>query len=43
MKIEKRYPEGKTKAFNITYDDGVTQDVAVIAMLNPYGIKGTFN
>ena len=43
MKIEKRYPEGKTKAFNITYDDGVTQDVAVIAMLNRYGIKGTFN
>ncbi len=43
MKIEKRYPEGKTKAFNITYDDGVVQDVTVIAMLNRYGIKGTFN
>ena len=43
MKIEKRYPEGRTKAFNITYDDGVTQDVEVIAMLNRYGIKGTFN
>lgn len=43
MKIEKRYPEGKTKAFNITYDDGVLQDVPFIAMLNRYGIKGTFN
>ena len=43
MKIEKRYPEGKTKAFNITYDDGVTQDVPFITMLNRYGIKATFN
>ena len=43
MKIEKRYPEGRTKAFNITYDDGVLHDVPLIAMLNRYGIKGTFN
>ena len=43
MKIEKRYPEGRNKAFNITYDDGVLQDIPLIAMLNRYGIKGTFN
>ena len=43
MMIEKRYPEGRTKAFNITYDDGVLQDVPFITMLNRYGIKGTFN
>lgn len=43
MKIRKLYPMGKTKAFNITYDDGVEQDVPFVAMLNRYGIKGTFN
>lgn len=37
------FPGGKTKAFNITYDDGVLQDVRFVALLNKYGIKGTFN
>lgn len=37
------FPGGKTKAFNITYDDGVTQDVRFVALLNKYGVKGTFN
>ena len=41
--LEKRYPGGKRKAFNITYDDGVKQDVRFVALLNRYGIKGTFN
>ena len=41
--LRKLYPGGKAKAFNITYDDGVTQDVPFVAMLNRYGIKGTFN
>lgn len=39
----KRFPGGKAKAFNITYDDGVHQDVAFVELLNRYGIKGTFN
>ena len=43
MKIKKLYPGGKIKAFNITYDDGVEQDVRFVALLNRYGIKGTFN
>lgn len=43
MTLKKLFPDGKTKAFNITYDDGVEQDVAVVQMLNRYGIKGTFN
>lgn len=43
MNIKKRYPGGKAKAFNITYDDGVLQDVPFVAMLNKYGLKGTFN
>ena len=42
-KIRKLYPGGKAKAFNITYDDGVTQDVRFVALLNRYGLKGTFN
>ena len=37
------YPHGKTKAFNVTYDDGVLQDVPFVALLNRYGLKGTFN
>ena len=41
--MNKRYPGGKKKAFNITYDDGVLQDVRFVALLNRYGIKGTFN
>lgn len=41
--IKKLYPNGKTKAFNVTYDDGVLQDRDFVKMLNKYGIKGTFN
>lgn len=37
------YPQGKPKAFNITYDDGILQDVRFVALLNKYGLKGTFN
>ena len=41
--IRKLYPYGKKKAFNLTYDDGVTQDVRFVELLNRYGLKGTFN
>lgn len=41
--IRKLYPYGKNKAFNVTYDDGVLQDVRFIKMLNKYKLKGTFN
>lgn len=41
--IRKCYPDGKRKAFNVTYDDGVLQDIPLVALLNKYGIKGTFN
>ena len=41
--MKKLYPGGKKKAFNITYDDGVLQDERFVALLNKYGIKGTFN
>lgn len=41
--IEKCYPGGKSKAFNISYDDGVVQDIRFVQLLNRYGLKGTFN
>jgi len=41
--MRKCYPGGKRKAFNITYDDGVLQDVRFVELLNRYGLKGTFN
>lgn len=35
--------QGKKKAVTFSYDDGVTQDIRLIEMLNRYGLKGTFN
>ncbi|MGI6254580.1 MAG: polysaccharide deacetylase family protein [Acutalibacter sp.] len=37
------WPNGKRKAFTVSYDDGVTQDIRLIELLNRYKIKGTFN
>ena len=34
---------GKNNAITFSYDDGVTQDVRLIEILNKYGLKGTFN
>lgn len=34
---------GWEKALTFSYDDGVTQDKRLIALLNKYGMKGTFN
>ena len=34
---------GKKKAITFSYDDGVTQDVRLVALFNKYGIKSTFN
>ena len=41
--IQMLYPGGKRKAFNISYDDGVVQDIRFVQLLNRYGLKGTFN
>jgi peptidoglycan/xylan/chitin deacetylase (PgdA/CDA1 family) len=37
------WPKGKRKAFTLSYDDGITQDIRLIEMLNRYGVKATFN
>lgn len=41
--IRKLYPGGKDRAFNVTYDDGVVQDLRFVELMNRYGLKGTFN
>ena len=41
--VKKLYPQGKIKAFNVTYDDGVLQDIRFVEMLSKYSLKGTFN
>ena len=35
--------ENKNKAVTFSYDDGVTQDIRLINLLNKYGLKSTFN
>ncbi len=34
---------GKVKAVTFSYDDGVTQDIRLVELLNKYGLKATFN
>ena len=41
--VRKLYPGGKNKAFNITNDDGVLQDIRFVSLLNRFALKGTFN
>lgn len=38
-----RFPEGKSKALTLSYDDGVEQDVKLIEIMHKYNLKGTFN
>ena len=38
-----RFPEGKAKAFTMSYDDGVKADVQLIEIMRKNGLKGTFN
>lgn len=41
--VRKCYPGGKPKAFSLSYDDGVEQDLRFVDLLNRYGLRGTFN
>lgn len=38
-----RFPGGMEKAITFSYDDGVAADKKLIAILDKYGLKGTFN
>ena len=37
------FPGGKSKAFTLSYDDGVRQDRRLAELLRKYNVKGTFN
>ena len=38
-----RFPEGKCRAFTMSYDDGCAQDKRLSDAILPYGLKCTFN
>lgn len=38
-----RFPEGKPKAFTMSYDDGCYDDLRFSDIISPYGLKCTFN
>lgn len=42
-RIFMRYPDGRAKALTLSYDDGVEQDIELVARMQKYGIPGTFN
>ena len=41
--LHMRFPNGKTKAVTLSYDDGVSQDMRLASIADRYGIKCTFN
>lgn len=38
-----RYPQGKSKAITLSYDDGVRGDIHLLELMKKYGFKGAFN
>ena len=42
-KIFMRFPGGRPKAFTLSYDDGVEQDIRFTEICDKYGLKCTFN
>ena len=43
IKIEMLFPEGKSKALILSYDDGAKQDRKLVALMNKYQLIGTFH
>jgi len=41
--IEMLFPQGKSKALILSYDDGRTEDRQLVQMMNKYGLIGTFH
>lgn len=41
--VQMLFPDGKNKAFTMSYDDGVIQDRRLVSYMDQCGIKGTFN
>lgn len=38
-----RFPDGKAKAFTLSYDDGVETDIRFADLMRAHSLKGTFN
>lgn len=38
-----RFPQGRTKAVTLSYDDGVEADIRIMSILDKYRLKCTFN
>ena len=38
-----RFPNGKMRAFTMSYDDGVTTDIRLVNLMRAHGVRGTFN
>ena len=38
-----RFPQGKTRAFTMSYDDGAVFDERMLEVMNKHGIQGSFN
>jgi len=43
IKVEMLFPEGKTKALILSYDDGRTEDRQLVKLMNKYRLIGTFH
>lgn len=43
INIEMLFPEGKTKALILSYDDGAKQDRQLVKLMNKYHLYGTFH
>lgn len=41
--VHLQFPGGKSKAFTISYDDGVKSDIRLVELMRKYGIRGTLN
>jgi peptidoglycan/xylan/chitin deacetylase (PgdA/CDA1 family) len=42
MKVSYLFPNGRSKALTVSYDDGQVYDRKLVSIFNEYGIKGTF-
>lgn len=38
-----RFPQGRLRAFTMSYDDSVTTDVRLTELMRRFGVRGTFN
>ncbi len=43
LSIKMQFPEGKTKALILSFDDGPKEDRKLVSLLNQYNLKGTFH